>query len=196
MGVFLPLLATFAVLAGCTALVATLGRHRRHRHRQLGAPARAQLEQRIGDALAGLVDAALDLRERIDDALARAREMLTIERHLGLQLRRPLWRQIEDANFGHTLERLREQLVAWLARFEALSSTERQLVEQLDLDVEPILELAEATRSAFDLPESSAEALIDHATPLQASVARLERARACLVRFERELIDHRASGYR
>ena len=125
--------------------------------------------------------------------------MLAIERHLGVQLYRPLWRQIEDANFGHTLERMREQLLAWLERFDALSSTDRQLVDLLDLQITAIRELAEGTVPVLVRPESNvvvSEPVRDHVAPLQAIATQLERARVCLRRFERELIDYRASGYR
>ena len=50
-----------------------------------------------------------------------------------------LWRQIDDANFGHELDGLRRNARAWLRSFDALEVTERQLLERLGLTVEPVL---------------------------------------------------------
>ncbi|MFV8752095.1 hypothetical protein ACNOYE_16230 [Nannocystaceae bacterium ST9] len=186
----LVLLATFAALVGSSALLATLGGHRRRRRRMLADPEREQLEQKIGAPLADLVDAAIDLSEQSEDARAIALEMLALDRHFGVRLR-PLWRQIEDAKFGHMLGRMREQLLAWLERFDALSSTDRQLVELLDLRVTAIRELAEGTGNFM-----VREPVRNHVGRMQALTGQLKRARTCLVHFERRLIDHRTSGYR
>lgn len=179
MGALVPLLATFALLAGATALVATVGSRRRRRRRRLSEGERARLEQTIGAALVELLDAAIEVREQVEDTLAKAREQPRLDAGAGAM--RPLWRQIDDANLVHALVRLRDELLAWLRRHDALAVGDRQLVEQLDVPLDPIRAWVASE------PGQPEGALL---------LVRLEHCVDCLRRLERALIEHRASGYR
>ena len=198
MPVLVSLLATFVLLVVSSALLATVGRRRRQRGRALEASAREAIAGIVGSTLAELVAEAIQTRRLLEDVAAMGREMLTIEVQLGGPLRRPLWRQIEDANFGHALERVRRALRGWLARFDGLDVTDRQIVELLGLEVAPVRALLEV--AAFDALADSGDALrpipLARGDELAVIVERSAAAIECLRRVERELLDYRPGGYR
>lgn len=195
MELLVPLLATFVFLIGSTALLATVGRNRRKRGRALAQRELRAIEGVIGTQLAELVAEAMQLRKLIENASARGHEMMVVEAQLGSPLRRPLWRQIEDAHFGHELDRIWRDASAWLHRFDHLSAADRQVIELLGLGVEPIRSLLDAPRFAWedDPPWSPSNNRSEELAVVQ---RRLSGARECLQRFERELIDYRPGGYR
>lgn len=195
MELLILLLATFSLLVGSTVLLTTVGRRRR-RGRAIELSAVRAIEGVVGATLANLAAGAIELREAIEDAAAGGREMLAIERQLGGPLRRPLWRQIEDANFGHQLDRIRRDASAWLARFDSLDAAERQVIELLNLDVGPIRALLEAERFHWQDDAPPVELLGDRGDELAVIERRLAAAIHCLRRVERELIDYRPGGYR
>lgn len=190
MGALLPLLATFAVLAGGSALVATVGSRRRARRRRLSVNERARLEQTIGPGLIELLDATLEVREQVEDTLARARELPGQATHTGM---RPLWRQIDDANLVHALMRVHDELRAWLRRFERLATDDRRLVDALDLQLAPIGALVLAS-SPGQPPDG--ELLLGREAGMRAMLAALERAAESLRSLERALLEYRVTGYR
>ncbi len=196
MALLIPLLATFVLLAGSSVLLTTVGRRRRHRHRAIELRAAKAIEAVVGTDLADLVAAAIALRRLIEDAAASGREMLTIEVQLGGPLRRPLWRQIEDANFGHQLDRVRREASSWLARFDGLDAADRQIIELLGLDMAPVRALIEAEAFTWDDDAAPALPVHDRKDELSAVVRRASAAIDCLRRFERELIGYRPGGYR
>ncbi|MFO7562240.1 MAG: hypothetical protein R6X02_06325 [Enhygromyxa sp.] len=196
MGLLIPLLASFVLLVGSSVLLATVGRRRRQRTRALDLRVVRAIEGVVGAALAGLVGGAIELRRAIEDTAASGREMLAIERQLGGTLRRPLWRQIEDANFGHELDRIRRDASAWLARFDALGAADRQVIELLGLSVEPVRALCSAERFHWQDDPPPAERLRDRGEELAAVQRRLDAALGCLRRLERELADYRPAPYR
>lgn len=193
MGSLLPLLATFGLLGLASVLLATVGRRRRARVRALPQAKRAALEDRVGEELAALVDGAAMLRAQLEDTRAAGREMLAVEAHLGGSMRRPLWRQIEDANFGHDLDRLADEVLAWLARYDALGAAERELLDGLELDVAPVRALVRAPEVEA---ASASAAPRDRGEQLAAVQDRLEAAIACLRRFEGRVAAYRARSYR
>lgn len=192
MGALLPLLATFAVLAGGSALVATVGSHRRRRRRRLSESERSRLEHTIGPGLIALLDATLELREQIEDALTRAREMPRPDL-AGSTSMRPLWRQIDDANLVHALLRLHDELRAWVRRFERLAVDDRRLVESLDVKLAPIAALVAAS-SQGQPPEG--ELLLGREAGMRAMLDSLARAVESLRQLERALLEYRVTGYR
>ncbi len=177
--VIVVVLLTFVLMVGAVTMIATLGRRRWKRTRALPSAEVAALAETVGSTLAELVDAAVVLRQQLEELAASSRELLLVDEQLGTPLRRPLWRQIEDANYGQQLERTRERLLAWLARFDALASKDRQVIELLGLDVEPLVELTAKAEQGLEQIQ-----------------ARLEPAIECLRRFERELASHRPHIYR
>jgi hypothetical protein len=197
LGTAIQLLASFVLLVVSSVLLASVGRRRQQRRRQaleLGA-ARA-IERVVGSDLAELVAAAIRLRRLIEDAAASGGEMLAIEVQLGGALRRPLWRQIEDANFGHELDRVRREASAWLSRFDGLDAANRQIIDLLGLDAAPVRALVEAERISWEHDAPPAAPLRDRSDELAAVLRRSEAAIKCLRRIERELIDYRPGGYR
>lgn len=194
MGILLPLFATFVFLIGSTVLLATVGRRRKQRIRAFELRTVLAIEGTIGAALAGLVAEAIELRRQIEDAAASGREMLTIEVQLGGPLRRPLWRQIEDANFGHQLDRIRRDAAAWLARFDGLDAADRQVIELLGLTVGPVRELLDSFAWQDDI--APVERMRDRGDELAAVGRLLSAAVDCLRRVERELVDYRPGAYR
>lgn len=196
MEILLSLLATFTFLIVSTVLLATVGRRRRQRSRAIEQRELLAIEGVIGAQLAELVGEAAELRRRLEDAVASGREMLAIELQLGNGLRRPLWRQIEDANFGHELDRIRRDATTWLLRFDHLSAPDRQIVDLLDLSVEPVRALLERQRFAWEDDALLARTPGDRSNELSAVQRRLSAAIECLRRIERELIDYRPGGYR
>jgi hypothetical protein len=190
MGALLPLLATFAVLAGGSALVATVGSRRRARRRRLSTSERTRLEHTIGPGLLDLLDATLEVREQVEDTLARARELPGQPTGAGM---RPLWRQIDDANLVHALVRVRDELLAWLRRFERLAADDRRLVDALDLQLAPIGALVLAS-SPGQPPDG--ELLLGREAGMRAMLGALERAAASLRSLERALLEYRVTGYR
>jgi hypothetical protein len=185
------LLATFVLLVGSTVLLATVGRRRRWRSRAIELRSLQAIEGVIGAALAELVAEAIRLRRLLEDAAASGREMLAIELQLGnaAALRRPLWRQIEDANFGHQLDHIRREAGAWLQRFDGLHAADRQVVELLDLTVDPVRALREGERLDWHDNFDRGDELADVQQKLSAAIE-------CLRRIERELVDYRPGGYR
>ncbi len=192
----IPLLATFLLLVGSSVLLATVGRRRRQRHRAIELRAAEALAGVVGSDLAELVADAIRLRRLIEDAAASGREMLTIETQLGGALRRPLWRQIEDANFGHELDRVRREAGAWLVRFDNLDAANRQVIELLGLEVGPIRALIEPDGASWDGEAPTALAPRDRGAELGAVLRHANAAIDCLRRIERELLDYRPGGYR
>ena len=196
MEILVSLLATFVFLLCSTVLLATVGRRRRQRSRALEAREVRAIAGVIGTELAELVADAIQLRRLIEDVATSSREMLAIELQLGSTLRRPLWRQIEDANFGHELDRIRRDTSSWLQRFNGLDAADRQIVELLALDVGPIRALVEAERFAWENDAPLLQPLRDRGEELGAVQRQLGAAIDCLRRIERELIDYRPGGYR
>jgi hypothetical protein len=200
MSFLVPLLASLALLLASGLLLSTLGRRRRQRKRALPASELAALESTVGSGLAAVVADTVQLRQRVEDVAASAREMLTVERHLGSTARRPLWRQIEDANFGHELDGLRRATSAWLRRFEALDASERQVIERLDLHIEPLRTLVfdtnedEALRWHDDFP--APERPRDRLGELHEVLAHLDGMASCLRRVAAEISGYRGGGYR
>lgn len=200
MPVLISLLATFVLLVGSTLLLTTVGRRRRQRGRALEAQARQAIAGVVGASLAELVAEAIHVRRLLEDTAAMAREMLTIEVELGGPMRRPLWRQIEDANFGHALERVRRAARGWLARFDGLDPADRQVIELLGLEVAPVRALLEPT-SASEAPDTvrtdnSTAIPQERSDELSRVVASSAAAIDCLRRIERGLLDYRPAGYR
>ena len=195
MAFLVPLLATFVLLVGSSVLLATVGRRRR-RHRAIEQSTARAIEGVVGSKLADLVTEAIRVRRLIEDAAASGREMLAIEVQLGSALRRPLWRQIEEANFGHELDRVRRETGAWLVRFDRLDAADQQIINLLDLDVGPVRALAAAELQYWDNLAGVAAVVGDHVDELRAMLQRAVAAIDCLLRIERELIDYRPGGYR
>lgn len=187
MPVVLLVLATALLLLGSGFLLSTVGR-RRTRPRALAAAELAALESTVGRRLAQLVAAATQLRSRAEDVVEIGREMLAVERHLRRATQRPLWRQIDDANFGHELDGLRRSARSWSQQFDALDVTERQLVDRLGLGVEPVRALA--------LDRSWTKPSIYRGDELEFVQAQLDATIACLRKLERELFGYRGGGYR
>jgi hypothetical protein len=104
--VIVLVLATALLLLASGFLMSTVGR-RRPRMCALAAADLAMIEDSVGRALAQLVGNATQLRARVQDVWEFGCEMLIVERHLKPGAPRPLWRQIDDANFGHELDGLR-----------------------------------------------------------------------------------------
>jgi hypothetical protein len=194
--ILVSLLATFVFLVCSTVLLATVGRRRRQRSRTIEAREVRAIAGVIGTELAELVADAIQLRRLIEDVAASSREMLAIELQLGSTLRRPLWRQIEDANFGHELDRIRRDASIWLQRFDGLTAADRQIVDLLALEVGPIRALVEAERFAWQDDAPLLHPLRDRGDELGAVQRQLNAASDCLRRIERELIDYRPGGYR
>lgn len=187
MPVIILALATAMLLLGSGFLMSTVGR-RRPRPRALAAAELAALEQRVGRALAQLVGHAAQLRARVEDVGEISCEMWVVERYLERVTQRPLWRQIDDANFGHELGRLRQDARAWLQQFDTLDVTERQLLERLVLGVEPVRALAR--------DRSWTSVSIDRRDELMLVQAQVDAAITCLRKLERELSSYRGGGYR
>lgn len=196
MGVAIQLLASFVLLVVSTVLLTSIGRRRQQRHRAIELRAAKAIEGVVGAGLAELVADAIRLRRELEDAAASGREMLTIEVQLGNPLRRPLWRQIEDANFGHELDAVRREASGWVARFDGLDAADRQIIELLGLDVAPVRAIVETGRFAWEDEAPPAPEIGDRSDELNAIVRQCEAAIACLRRVERELIDYRPGGYR
>ena len=145
----------------------------------------------IGDRLTALVAGAVQLRARLEDALLGNRDMLLLESQLGGSPRRPMWRQLEDANFGNELAQARRALRAWLRDFDGLDRAETDLLAGLDLGIEAL--------RRFDHGGDDGGAELEsrpRKEELVAVQAGLEAAIACLRRFERALADYRPHGYR
>jgi hypothetical protein len=191
-GLFL-LLATFVLLIGSTVLVTTVGRRRRSRSRVIEQRSLRAIAGVIGTELAELVAEAIRLRRQIEDTAASGREMLAIELQLGSALRRPLWRQIEEANFGHELDHIRRETSVWLQRFDGLDAADRQVIELLDLTVDAVRALVEGGR--LEWPDEPSR-VRDRGEELTEVQQRLNAAIECLRRVERELVDYRPGGYR
>lgn len=195
MGIAIQLLASFVLLVVSTVLLTSIGR-RRQRHRAIELRAAKAIEATVGAGLAELVAEAIRLRREIEDAAASGREMLTIELQLGSHLRRPLWRQIEDANFGHVLDGVRRHASGWLARFDGLGAADRQIIELLGLDVAPVRAISQAGRFTWEDDGPPAPPPGDRCDQLNAILRECEAAISSLRRVERELIDYRPGGYR
>jgi hypothetical protein len=187
MPVIILVLATTILLLGSGFLLSTVGR-RRPRPRALAVAELMAIEDVVGKALAQLVGGAAQLRARIEDVAEIGREMLVIEHYLSRATQRPLWRQIDDANFGHELDRLRRAGRAWLQQFDALAVTDQQLLERLGLAVEPVRTLAHDR--SWTAPS------IDRRDELTLVHAQFDAAIACLHRLEREIASYRGGGYR
>lgn len=196
MEIVVSLLATFVFLVVSTVLLTTVGRRRRQRSRALAVHELQAIEAVIGTHLAELVADTIQLRSQIEDAAASGREMLAIEAQLGRALRRPLWRQIEDANFGHELDRVRRDASAWLRRFDNLDAADRQIIELLGLSVEPVRALLEREHVHWEDDAGLRPPLRERSNILAAVQRRLSAAIDCLRRIERELSDYRPGGYR
>lgn len=194
MNFLVPLLASIALLLGSAVLLSTVGRRRRQRARPLPAAELEALEGVVGNGLAQLVGGAVTLRQQLEDVAASGRDLLAVERHLSGSARRPLWRQIEDANFGHELDGLRREVIAWLGCFDELDASERQIVEQLGLDVEPVRALVPADSAAWREPGT--QHVRERSAELREVEAQLDGAIACLRRVEREILAYRGGGYR
>lgn len=187
MPVIILVLATASLLLGSGFLMSTVGR-RRPRPYALAPAELAALERNVGGTLAQLVGHAAQLRARTQDIGEIGREMWAIERHLHRVAQRPLWRQIDDANFGHELNQVRQAARAWLQRFDMLDRTERQLLEHLTLGVEPVRTLA--------CDRSWTSVSIDRRDELARIQTQFDAAIACLHRLEREISSYRCGGYR
>lgn len=196
MELLIPLLASFLLLVGPPVLIATLGRRRRRRVATIEQRSVRAIEGVVGAELAELFAGAVRLRRLIEDTAAGGREMLTVESHLGGALRRPLWRQIEDANFGHALDRVRRDAAVWLASFDGLGAADRQVIELLTLDPGPVRELLEAEHLHWQEQGPPIESLRDRSEELASVQRQLSAAIDCLHRVERELSDYRPGGYR
>lgn len=206
MGFLIPVFAGVVLLLGSGLLVSTVGRRRRTPARPL-QPAQVQaIEDVLGAGLADLVAHAVQLRQRIEDIAERERELLAIERELGGAPRRPLWRQIEAANFDQELVRLQRETLAWLTRFVALEARDRQILDRLAINIEPVRELVGDTSSHWGDPSSVPEtpdlpanghtysgASFQELHQLQ---ARLESAATCLRQLELEISGYRGDVYR
>jgi hypothetical protein len=199
LGFLIAVLAGVVLLLGSGLLLSTVGRHRRARTQPLEASAMVAIEGVLGAGLANLAAQAVQLRQRIEDVAERGRELLEVERELGSALRRPLWRQIGDANFGHELARLRRETIAWLADFDARSTSERRLLDQLGIDVEPVRRLVDDAQTHGDdqpttlVPVRRSDAPSER---LQQLGALLKPAAACLRRLELEISGYRDDAYR
>ncbi|EDM80270.1 hypothetical protein PPSIR1_36507 [Plesiocystis pacifica SIR-1] len=211
MGTLLPLLATFLALSFTAGLVATVGRRRRRRDRgtrRALAPAKLEaLALVVGEDLIELIRASAELRVRLEDALAGGRQMLAVEEQLSGVHRRPLWRQIEDANYGHALGGVRSAVDAWLARVDGLGVSERQILDFTRLSEAPLRALAEVLVELGGSAEAeevqlgvlagdAVQVVGDRRESIAEMIASLEAAIACLVRFESELSSYRPQGYR
>lgn len=190
MSLLIAMIATTTMLLVSGMLLASTGRRRRRRPhaRRLAAGDLAALEQSVGDHLALLVAEAVRLRDRLEDLAASGREMLVVERYLGGSLRRPLWRQIDDANFGHELDGLRRATLDWLARFDTLPAAERRIVDNLGLDAEPVRALVGKLTLHDDVLDRR-----DELTQLHAGI---DGALRCLRRLESDIAAYRGGGYR
>jgi len=190
------LLASVLLLFGSGLLLSTLGRRRGRRGRPLPPSRRLVLEGVVGVGLAEIVAGAVALRHDIQLVAQRGREMLAVERHLGRSPRRPLWRQIEDANFGHQLEGLRRAAAAWLTSVDGLRGADQQLFETLGLDVEAVRALADVEGEGWRDADAGRTMRRDRNDELHAVQTQLDQASACLRRIEREISGYRGGGYR
>lgn len=196
MELLIPLLASFLLLFIATVLIATVGRRRRRQHEAIELRSVKAIEAVAGPGLAAWFADTVRLRQLIEDVSASGREMLTVETQLGQSLRRPLWRQIEDANFGHQLDRVRQQASAWLIQFDSLGAADRQIIELLGLDVGPVRELLEAERFHWQDEGPPIQSIRDRSDELDSVQRKLNAAIDRLRRIERELVDYRPGGYR
>lgn len=196
MELLIPLLASVMLLLISGALLSTLGRRRRRRPQPLPEAERLALADVVGEGLAGLVAAAVPLRQEIEAVARIGREMQMVERHLGRAPRRPLWRQIEDANYGHELGSLARVTASWLARAEALPAMDKQVLERLGLELEAVYLLRTTLDEVWATSEAGLAALRSRSSELDAVQDRLDAALACLLRVERELASYRGGGYR
>jgi hypothetical protein len=187
MSAIILVLATATLLLGSGFLLSTVGR-RRLRPRALATADLVAIEDVVGKALAQLVGDAAHLRSRIEGIAEIGREMLVVERYLARATQRPFWRQIDDANFGLEIARLRQAARAWLRQFDTLDVTERHLLERLGLDVDPVRTLGH--------DRAWATSSIDRRDELTHVDAQFDVAIACLHKLEREIASYRGGGYR
>ena len=171
MHVTLLVLLTMMFMLGSGFLKLTVGRRRTRPH-ELAAAEFDRLVATVGRPLAQLVADAARLRARVEEVLGSGTEMV-VAVHLGQVTQRPLRRQIHDASFDDEIDGLRLAADDWLRQYDSLDVVERQLLDQLELDIEPIRELAD--------DDDEGESM--HA-PLEATIV-------CLRKLEHEISSYR-----
>lgn len=187
MGLLASIALTFVVLTSAMLLVSTLGRRRSRRRASLPAAERERLALTIGTDLADLASQTRGLRAQLEAITANGRDMLEVEEAMGKSSRRPLWRQLEDANYEHDLERVSEAMRAWLARVDGLTGTDRQIVDGAGVQLDPVREIIDSDWRALGPDRPGA---------LESIIASFRRGLETLADFETALESYRATGYR
>ena len=85
---------------------------------------------------------------------------------------------------------------SWLERLEALPAMDRQLIERLGLELDPVYLLRRSLDELWATSEAGLAALRSRGAEIDALQEQLDLALACLQRFERELAGYRGGGYR
>ena len=187
MGLLASIALTFVVLTSAMLLVSTLGRRRTGRRASLPVAERERLALTIGSDLADLASQTRGLRAQLEAVAANGRDMLEVEEAMGQSSRRPLWRQLEDANYEHDLERVTEAMRAWLARVEGLTGADRQIVDEAGVELEPVRQMVATDWRAVGP---------DRPSGLEVIIASFRRGLETLADFESALESYRATGYR
>jgi hypothetical protein len=186
----IALLASFGVMLVAAWLLAGVGTWRRRTQRMVSSPDdRAQLTGIVGETLATVVEQTDALRNRMEDVAENGRQMIDVEKQIGDHGRRPLWRQLEDASYEQDLDKLRQQVRAWVARVDGLGGADREILERLGLSARPLGALPELRWSRDGKPAQ-------RKGRLDALQGELERSVAWLVAFVAAIRDYRVRVYR
>ena len=196
MELLIPLVACVILMLSSGALLSKQGRRRRRRAQALPEAERLALMEVVGEGLAGLVAMTVPLRHEVEAVARMGREMQRVEEHLVRGPRRPLWRQIEDANYGDELGALVYMASSWLTRAEALAPMDREVLDRLGLELEPMYLLRSILDEVWARHAAGQAAQRSRSAELDAVQERLDAALACLLRVERELASYRGGGYR
>lgn len=190
MGVLVVVALTFVALSSAAVLLGTVGQRRRRGRTKALAPARRRaLEDAVGGRLADVVAEVRVLRGRLEAVAANGRDMVQVENAMGRGPRRPLWRQLEDANFERDLERIDEDVRALLARLGGLSGPDRQILDEVRPSLDPLHEL-------LGLEWSQPPPGVDRRPALDRLQGRFERAIAVLGELDSRIEAYRPRAYR
>lgn len=190
MGSLAVVALTFVVLSSAVVLLGTVGRRRRRSRQTALPPARRRaLAQSVGSRLADMVAEARALRGRLEAVAANGRDMAEVENAMGRAPRRPLWRQLEDANYEQDLERVSDDVRGLLARLDALAGTDRQILDE----VRPALD---ALHDLVGVQWAQPAPGVDRRPALDRLETRLERGIAVLGELESRIEAYRPRGYR
>jgi hypothetical protein len=189
-GLVVVIALTFVALSSAAVLLGTVGRRRRGgRGRALPPARRRALEDAVGSRLADVVAEARVLRGRLEAVAANGRDMVQVENAMGRAPRRPLWRQLEDANFERDLERINDDVRALLARLEGLTGPDRQILDEVRPPLDPLHDLLGAT---WTQPPPG----VDRRPTLERLEGRFARAIAVLGELDSRIEAYRPRAYR